>query len=79
VPEFIEVRGIDRDSESRSMLFAVDEPVWALASALCTDGWKYAQLQRDGTVIGEVKFSHRLMRRTWWAEGSGRLPMDSWE
>lgn len=60
------MRGIGPDGESRSVLFAVSGPLEELARQLRDEGWKYAQLRRDGSTVGEVGFDPRALRRTWW-------------
>jgi hypothetical protein len=64
----IEVKGIDRDGESRSMPVDVREalPAVALAMKLHDDGWKYALMTHDGRVVGGVRFDAKVMRRIWW-------------
>jgi hypothetical protein len=49
----IEVAGIDRDGEPRS-LTAEAASVGSLASAILDSGWKYARLTCCGELVAEV-------------------------
>ena len=66
----IEVEGIDRDGESRSVSFVVSGPTWMLAADLLDDGWRYARLSRDGATVGEVYFDQARLCRTWRMSGA---------
>lgn len=57
------LQGIDQDGESRLTVLTVPEPASTFLTALCACGWKYARLERDGVLIGEVVFSPALLHR----------------
>jgi hypothetical protein len=63
----IEVHGIDRDEEPRSITIFDLTPA-EVARIVYDAGWKFALLVRDGRKVGVVEFSVREMRRIWWGE-----------
>jgi hypothetical protein len=63
----IEVKGIDRDGESRSMTIEYLTPI-ELAERLFQAGWKFAQLMRDEHEVGGVQFSVPKQARAYWGE-----------
>jgi len=60
----IEVKGIDRDGEPRSMLFESLTPQ-ALTQVLYDTGWKFAILLCDGKKVGGVRLEN-LRRISWY-------------
>lgn len=63
----IEVVGIDRDEESRSITVEHLPPA-ELAKELYEAGWKYAQLKRGGQLVGAVEISVPKQARVYWGE-----------
>jgi hypothetical protein len=63
----IEVRGIDRDEEPRTMTIA-DLTPYEVARIIHAADWKFALLVRDGRKVGGVEFSVKELKRVWWGE-----------
>lgn len=61
----IDVRGIDRDGNSRSASTETHREPRALARDLFNQGWKYAEIQADGQRAAEVKFDPHACKRTY--------------
>lgn len=62
----MEIRGIDRDGESRSLVVEV-LPVRVIAEDLYWAGWKYAAIySAAGEVVGGVRLDPHWRTRVWW-------------
>jgi hypothetical protein len=63
----IEVKGIDRDGESRSMTIDNLTPL-QLAKDLHDTGWKFARLTRNDQEVGRVELSVPERARVYWGK-----------